>query len=180
MGNSGQIALTRANGFGPLPELLEARAGERALYRIFETEGLPIGLIERPHMPVPLSAMVGVFARSALQLGDRAFGLEIGERMTHRGYGLWVEYGSSASSLGAALRRLETTIWAHQTGASMEFLVERERPLWRYVPARRFADNRQHADHILPPMLEFARAYLGRHWRPDWVEVNYARDPTRA
>lgn len=168
--------LVRAKGFGRLPELVEGRVGEWRLAEIFEKEGLPVGLRDAPRMPMPLGAMMGLFARSAAILDHRLLGIEVGEGMTHVGYGLWSEYCASAPRLGEALSRLVATSWAHQSGARLELVADGEHRILRFATPAFGVDKMQHCDHLLPPMLAFVRLYLGRSWVPDWVQVEYARD----
>lgn len=175
---SGSVALTRAAGFGPLPDLLQDRSGERNLIKVFAREGLSIETLDRANAIVPVHALMRVFARAGSLLGDRTFGLEVGERMTHRGFGLWVEHSVLAPTLGEGLRRTLATLSSHQSNCRMELIAEdAHHVVWRYVPPPLKAINHQHSDHTLPPMLDFVRHYLGRDWVPDWIEVNYARDP---
>jgi len=177
---NGGVGLTRANGFGPLPELFGARAGDRALERAFEQQGLPLGLVETPQMPIPYPAMIGILDCCARVLGDRTFGLDIGEGMTEGSYGFWGRYVMAAPTLGEALRRLCSTSWAHQVGARQEVIRERGRWVWRNIVRHVDPDIRQHSDHILPPFIALCRMYLGRDWMPEWVEVNYPRDADAA
>ncbi|MEW5422567.1 AraC family transcriptional regulator ligand-binding domain-containing protein [Amorphus sp. 3PC139-8] len=177
---SNSVALTRAAGFGSLPDLLRERVGERALFKTFEREGLSIETIDTPHTLLPVYAVMRVFGRAGSLLGDRTFGFEVGERMTHRGFGLWVEHSILAATLGDALRRSIATIGTHQSDCRMELVASERHVLWQYVPPPLKATNHQHSDHILPPMLEFVRHYLGRDWTPEWIEMNYARDPDAA
>jgi AraC-like DNA-binding protein len=176
--NSASIPLVRAKGFGSLPELLEERAGERALLDVFEKEGIPLATRDAPTTPMPLLSMMRLFARSARRLGDRTLGVEIGERMTYSAYGRWTEYSSSALTLGNALHRAVTTSWATQSGSSLELAAEdTQHRVLRYVTPAMDVDKTQHSDHLLLPMVSLMRLYLGRKWQPDWIEVNYARDP---
>lgn len=173
------IDLTRANGFGPLPRLLEERAGERALLRTFESLGIPHAVIDQPMTPMPLRSMIALHERAARHLGDRTFGLELGQTMAANGYGRWRQYGATAPDLGSALRRLGATLAAHQTGSRLEVVpVAGQRVVWRYVLTRDFGlDVQTHADHVVVPMLTLCRRYLGPEWQPEAVEFNYARDP---
>jgi AraC-like DNA-binding protein len=41
------------------------------------------------------------------------------------------------------------------------------------------AFSRQHTDHVLAPLIDLVRAFLGRDWRPSAIEVPYARDGHR-
>lgn len=171
------IDLTRANGFGPLPQLLEQRAGERALLATFEAVGVPHAVIDAPHTPIPLRAMIALHDRAARRLGDRTFGVELGETMGANAYGLWRQHGATAPVLEVAIRRLCRTLSMHQTGGQLALLAAGNRYIWRYSFARRFdVDVQTHADHVLGPMLFLCREYLGRDWKPEAVELNYPRD----
>lgn len=177
MGYPGSTALVRAKGFGDLPELVEQRAGERVLLDVFEKEGLPVALRDAPGTPMPLGAMMGLFDRAAASLEDRTFGLTVGERMTYRGYGRWVEYGTGAATLGEAVARLVATSWAHMSGARLALVEKGDVSLLRFSTPPLGVSKLHHCDHLLPPMLTFIRLYLGPKWLPEWAEVEYARDP---
>lgn len=174
------IALVRARGFGTLPQLIEARGGERLLLETFEREGVPVALCEAPQTAMPLAAMINLFSSAARRLGDRLLGLDVGADMTHSAYGLWVEHAAQARTLGDALQRAVTTCWAHQSGSYME-LVPAGSPsgshvVIRFVSTVLTAQAIQHADHMLLPMRTFVRLFLGASWQPDWFEVAYPRD----
>ncbi|MCS0495273.1 AraC family transcriptional regulator [Ancylobacter sp. MQZ15Z-1] len=177
MAYSRSFTLVRARGFGALPDLLEQRAGERAMLGVFESEGLPIALRDQLDTPMPIGAMMGLFARSAGLLGQRTFGLDVGAHMSHDGYGLWAQYSSQAATLGRALQRSVISSSAHLSGCRLELVPEAGRYVWRFVTPRFPLRMIEHSDHVLPPMLNLVRVYLGETWRPEWVEVNYARDP---
>ncbi|WMS43802.1 AraC family transcriptional regulator ligand-binding domain-containing protein [Acuticoccus sp. MNP-M23] len=170
------VDLTRANGFGPLPRLLEERAGEHAFLKTFESLKIPYAVIDSPQMPIPLSAMVALFDRSARILGDRAFGLEVGQIMAANAYGLWRQYGATAPYLATAIRRLCATLPMHQTGAGLSLNRTGERYIWRYSIRPFEASVQTHADHVIGPMLLLCRQYLGLDWEPEAIELNYKRD----
>ena len=98
--------------------------------------------------------------------------------MTHKGYGLWSRYLTSAPTLEGAIRRAIQTLWMYQSGSLMSLARQGGRAVWRYQPAG-LAGNEvaQHADHVLPTMLTLARLYLGPAWTPEFYELNYPRDP---
>lgn len=175
-GYSGSVALVRARGFGSLPEFVERQAGERTLVDIFEKVGLPLALRDDPMMPLPLPSMMNLFERAACALDNRAFGLEVGEQMTHRGYGLWIDYSTGAETLGGALHRLVATSWAHQSGGRMELVDEGDHKVLRFCSPATALSRVQHSDHMLAPMRAFMRLYLGPRWNPAWAEVDYTRD----
>ncbi|MEW5423364.1 helix-turn-helix domain-containing protein [Amorphus sp. 3PC139-8] len=177
MKSRGFVPLTRAIGFGSLPTVVDVRAGERALMRAFAEVGLPFELTRNVETPIPSGAMVELFDRCAHILGDRTFGLDIGLGMERRAYGLWGQYGLLAPTLGNAIERYIATSWAQQVGASLELVWRGDHWLWRSVLPGVSDDNRAHTDHLIHPMLGAVRTYLGPDWMPEWIEVNYARDP---
>lgn len=175
---AGAIPLVRSTGMGPLPSLLEARAGERALTRILQTEGLPLALRDPVDVPVPVHAMMSLFDGGARLLGDRTLGLQVGRDMTHAGYGQWSGYAMIGADLKSAILRLNTTSWAHQIFAySLTLTLEQGIWVWRASARDLRPDRMQHSDHLLLPMIDFCRDYLGATWVPSRVEVDYERDP---
>lgn len=181
MKKNGLVPLVRAIGFGPLPQLLEERAGERALHRVLAAEGLPVAAAELGRMPIPTTSMIGLFTRAGSVLGDRTFGLLVGERMSCAGYGEWAERSTVACDLRAAIRSVNDTSHAHQT-ASFRFSLtcEGTRWIWRATRSRLLTGDRQHSDHQILPMIGFARLFLGPGWWPDWIDLDYARDADAA
>ncbi|MBJ3778516.1 helix-turn-helix transcriptional regulator [Acuticoccus mangrovi] len=148
------------------------------MQRTFEAVGVPQAVIEAPHIPIPLRAMIALHDRAAHCLGDRTFGLELGQTMAATAYGRWREYGALAPDLGTAIRRLCNTLSMHQTGAHLSLLPMGDRYVWRYWLVRRFdVDVQTHADHVLGPMLLLCQHYLGLGWKPEFVELSYRRDP---
>ena len=176
MTNLRSIPLTRATGLGSLPSLFEARAGERALLKAFAAEGIPFSVTEALSTPIPLISMLGIFDRCARHLGDRTFGLEVGEMMNYSAFGLWMAHGVDAPTLGEAVRRLGATSWSHQSGCRVGIVDRGSHVVVHYRAHRSVGARAAHTDHIIAPTISIARSYLGRDWSPDWVEVNYPRD----
>ena len=173
-----RVPMTRALGMGALPAFVEEAAGHRSLQGLFDRQRLPLSLIDNREMRLPFAAMQQLFEDAARVLGDRTFGLRVGQQMTHTGYGLWGRYLASAPTLEGAIRRAARTLWVYQSGSAMSLTRHGAYALWRYRPAVvAGCDGAQHADHVLPTMLTLTRLYLGPAWTPDWCELNYPRDP---
>ncbi|MFG1418417.1 AraC family transcriptional regulator ligand-binding domain-containing protein [Xanthobacter sp. V0B-10] len=178
MKKSGLVPLVRASGFGSLPQLLEERAGERALLKALDSEGLPIAVRELGGMPVPARALIGLFARAGSMLGDRALGLQIGKRMSYAGYGPWAVRASMAPSLYEAISFANSTSQAHAAAAYRFDMVHQDTHwVWRIIRIRALRGDIHHSDHQIFPMIDFARPFLGPDWWPDWIEVDYGKDP---
>ena len=176
MNRQNGIALTRAHGLGALPTMLEKRLGTHALMAVFEQEDVPIVVIEDRQTLLPMSAMMAIFARAGHKLGDRTFGFQVGERMSHAGYGLWIEHAVQAPTLGEALQRMVGNLDKHTIGSRAEIGASGNHIVWRYVAGRILSANHQHSDHIIQPLISLVRQYLGSSWQPDWIELNYERD----
>ncbi|MBJ3778518.1 helix-turn-helix transcriptional regulator [Acuticoccus mangrovi] len=170
------VPLARARGFGSLPSFLEERAGEAALIRTFQSTQLPLALEAEPDRPIPIRAMAELFERAAHQLGSRTFGLDIGERMTHLGYGNWMRHSLQAPTLREAIVRVCATSWSHQRGFTWSFHRSGPVWLWRATPPLGETVRAQYIDHLIYPMMKFAQHYLGEDWAPAWIEVNYRHD----
>jgi len=169
--------MTTATGFGPLPELLVERCGERAVQRAFAAERLPLALVEQRRHLVPFASMLGLFEQAAQLAGDRCFGFDVGAGMTERCYGTWLEYAAGAPTLGEALARTVPAIRFHQTVGRLSLDAAGGSVVWRYWPAPIPRDHIQHSDHVIAPMIRFVSGYTGPGWRPRAIELNYPRDP---
>jgi AraC-like DNA-binding protein len=171
--------MTRAAGMGPLPRLLEAREGPKAVGRVFSDAGLPVALVSERHHLIPLRALVTLFERAARATGDPAFGLGVGLAMDPGEYGMWIRYGMQAPTLGQAIARLARFLVLHQLGG--ELRVEPRpggRVAWIYRhPLMLGTRLSHHSDHVVPVMIRLARHYLGDTWQPEKVEVDYPSSP---
>ncbi len=65
-----RIVTTGVQGFGPLPRLVRAQAGEAALERLFAAFEVPLTLLDRPGARLPLVDMAAIFDSAAALLGD--------------------------------------------------------------------------------------------------------------
>jgi AraC-like DNA-binding protein len=171
------IPMTRAAGMGQLPGLLEESSGRRALLHVFRAEHLPVELASKPEQLLPVASLVSLFERAGRVANDRCFGLRVGLGMTVESYGAWGVYCASAPTLGEALQRNINGIRFHQTGGYMSLEPMADGVRWGYHHPAPHRGVTQHADHILPTMLKFVRAYLGDDWQPEHLDVCYPRDP---
>lgn len=174
------IPTTRAIDMGPLPAMLEKAAGPCAVGRAFREVDLPLGLIEAPHHRVPLAALAGLFEAAAREADDPVFGLRVGLAMAPSDYGKAAAWALAAPTLRGALRRLASALVLHQTGTRLDLTVRANTARWSYVTPQGLAtSSAHHADHVLPVLIEFVRAFLGPRWMPDRVRMPYrARDCT--
>jgi AraC-like DNA-binding protein len=173
-----RVPMTTATGLGPLPEMLEAAGGSRAVGRAFAAVGLSLAVIEDRSLRFPLPAMVDLFDQAARLAGDTRFGLEVGRAMAPGDYGLWARYAMQAPTLSGALARLARCLVMHQVGGALLLIPRRtDRVVWEYRHcAQRGSSALQHNDHVLAVMIRVVRAYCGPNWTPSWIEST-APDP---
>jgi AraC-like DNA-binding protein len=169
-----QIITTGVQGFGPLPRIVRERAGEMALERMLGAVDLPLTILDRPNARLPLRDMAAVFERAASLLDDPLLGLEVGRAMQPEDYGVWVRYAAAAPTLGQGLARLCRAVRYYQSADSVRGELHGDLARIAYYQLGIPGDQaRHHADHVLMPMIGFARRFLGQDWRPLWMEVPY-------
>ena len=170
------IPMTKATGFGQLPDLLEKHVGTKSLSRAYQQAGLPMDIIEFPETRLPIASMHRLFEIAARAAGDRCFGLGVGQDMTHVTYGLWMKYCAQAETLADGLNRAVRCVQFQQSGTDMVFEPSAPVSFWRYIAPYGMARSIQHCDHLVGPMIRFVQSYLGPDWQPEWVDMNYPRD----
>ena len=162
---------------GPLPRILEARGGTRAVERVFRKEGVPLWLAYDQRGFLPLRSLLGLMEHAARELGDDLLGLCVGEAMQPSDLGLWAKYVMSSPDLRTLLPRSVHAMRYHATGGEMSVeTVGAGFVRWGVQvlePLR--LGRRQHADHAIPPMLTALRHYLGPAWAPTRIEFEYDR-----
>jgi len=171
------IPLTKATGFGALPELVEQRASPAALLKMFNAQNLPLEILENRETRLPLCAMMNVFETAARAAGERTFGLDVGNAMSPGDYGMWANYCASAATLGEALDRGVASARFQQSGGILAVAQEGPYTIYRYIPPNCGVSNMQHSDHLIWPMLRFISYFVGPEPRPAWLELAYPRDP---
>ncbi|WP_120501354.1 AraC family transcriptional regulator [Roseovarius sp. EL26] len=169
--------MTKATGLGPLPVLLEKRAGFGPLRKVFEANAVPLGVIEDRQTAIPLRSMCGLFDMAALSAGDRCFGLDVGQNMSPKEFGLWLQYCAQGRTLSEALQRASRTSNSQQTGSRLFLHQQGERSAWCYKRPPDSAFGPHHTDHLVGAMTRFLRHYLGAAWQPIRIDLDYPKDP---
>jgi AraC-like DNA-binding protein len=171
---SRRIITTGVQGFGPLPRMVRAQAGDAALEQLLAAFEIPLSLLDRPQARLPLADMVAIFDRAGEMLGDPLLGLAVGRGMQPEDYGVWVRYAVAGPTLAHGLARACRAVRYYQAAGSMR--AELHGDLVRFAYHHLGVAEplvRQHADHVLLPTINFARRFLGPDWLPLWVEVPY-------
>lgn len=165
---------------GPLPRLVLEAAGEERLLDLLRQAELPHAVLDNPQLRIPLVDLVTLFDLAAQSLGDSALGLRVGAEMPATDFGAFVRYSLAAPTLGHAIARVVRSIAHFQQDGCL--FLDKTGPMLRFgyrTPLYAATIARHHADHILQPMVDFVRSYLGQDWRPVAIEVPYACDNHR-
>ena len=171
------IPMTKANGLGNMPDLLEHWAGSKSVARAFGQAGLPMEVIEFSETWIPVDVMRDLLEISARAAGDRCFGLHVGKDMTHKTFGMWMKYSGQATTLKGGLNRAGQSSKFQQSGGKLVLVPAAQVSYWRYIaPPMQATCQVQHCDHLIWPTIRFVQSYLGAGWLPEWVDVNYPRD----
>ncbi len=173
--------MTTVSELGPLPALVSDMSGGRALRRLLTNMGIPTAVLDTPHARIPLEAMVRLFDAAAREVGDDDFGLRVGRGTGLSDFGDWVAYGAGARNLGAGLSRLCDTIWVHDTGSRMWLVPKASHFVWCCTTGLALnCQVRAYSDHLVKPMLDYVRTFLGEGWEPDWLELDYPKPANQA
>lgn len=173
-------ATTEARGMGPLPRLVIEAEGEERLLDLLRRAELPPAVLDDPRLRIPLADMVSLFTLAARSLGDDALGLRVGAQMAATDYGAFVRFSLAAPSLGRGIARIVRSIAHFQQDGCL--FLDRAGPLLRFgyrTPIHAASCARHHADHVIGPLIDFVRGYLGCQWQPLAIEVPYACDRHR-
>ena len=162
---------------GPLPRLVREMASEEVLLRLVQRAELPIAVLDNPQIRIPVADLAALFGLAARAVGDSAFGLRVGAGMAAADYGAFARFSLAAPSLGRALGRLVRSVAHFQEDGCI--FAETEGPMVRLGYRTRFQSAvfaRHHSDHVLAPLIDLVRAFVGPAWRPSAIDVPYARD----
>ncbi|BAQ16637.1 AraC family transcriptional regulator [Methyloceanibacter caenitepidi] len=169
-------SFTIARGLGPLPRMLEAARGAPAVARVFHAEGVPIEIASNQHQKLPLRSLMALMERGAREVGDDLFGIALGGAMRPEDFGPFARYMLAARDVRSLLARSTRAITYHQSGTGFSIKVSNDLVWWGYRVVEPISiGRRDHIDHILKPMLNGLRRYLGDSWVPSRIEVEYGR-----
>lgn len=173
-------ALTRASTIGPLVDVIDRDGGSVA--RVFRAADLPVRLVERPEMLVPLAFQTRLVAAAAREIGDDLLPVRLSAAAGTAGLGAYAGHVLGAPTLGAAIAignalvhrilQSSTVTRLERRGATVRWLYRVDAPL----DAGR-AENEMLAVGYILAML---RRFAGPGWTPIRVEFPGPPPPGRA
>ena len=166
-----------ARALGAMPRFIQMEAGTRALLRAYSVAGLPAGIEQDDSHFVPQRSVMQFLEQGARLVGDRRIGLALAMHLTPAAYGVWGDYVLSAPTLGDAIGRTRRALRWHSSRD--ELGIEDRGQLVAYTyrfasAARPFYENIAYG--AAGVLFNLVRAYVGRHWRPERVELDLPRE----
>jgi AraC-like DNA-binding protein len=154
-----RYAFSRRSGLGPLPRLFEADLGSLALQRLLASVDMPREGAD-PGTPIPFASLNELFNKATRLAGDPLFSLRVAAAMRPEDFGPVVAYALSASTLGAAIRRMNRVVVLQTNAVRTVLSDDGSTASWEvdYVAAKGLRVE-HHAIHVIAPMIAFIRRY---------------------
>jgi AraC-like DNA-binding protein len=170
-----QPGFTRASALGPIASVVEGLGG--SIGRIMQDVDLPLALLERRELVVPLREQFRLLERAAGATGDEHFGARLGSRVKARelnAFGRWV---CAAPTLAAAIDRSSVGIAAMlQTSTVLSLEVRGGCARWSIEFLDPECEGRHHNELLgAGYLIDLVRTYAGPRWTPDYVLTTAAR-----
>lgn len=134
--------------------------------------------IDRPLEQSPASGFVPYAAEAALletvarAIGDRHLGARLARNFEYRKYGAYAEFVLNAPTLAEALDRGRRALILTHPGLEISITeTEQHFVVGRVSEGFSVLGHRHLDEGTLPIICYVARHFLGRDWRPDWVEL---------
>jgi AraC-like DNA-binding protein len=157
----------------PMPTLVEAAAGARALSRIFSSAEVPEITPEAAGRFMPQRTLLALLESSARVLGVRDLGLLYGPRLNVADWGPWGAYVRGAATLEGALRRTERAMPYHVSMDTLTLETHGDEAFFVHRAALAGCIGYHHyAPCAAAAMVNLIRAYTGPRWTPTRVEFD--------
>jgi AraC-like DNA-binding protein len=168
----------RLSGLGPLPRLLEERAGGRALARLLDETGLRLDGLA-PATPVPFANLNEAFNRAGRLSGDPLFSLRVAQAMTPEDYGPFAVFALQGPTLWHAIGRISRLSTLQNSINRFMLSDDGHYARWAldYVDVRGFRVE-HHALHVLVPMVSVIQRYAGTEARPSALHLAVDSNPS--
>lgn len=166
-----QRGFTRASALGPISEFVEHQGGR--ITRVFERVDLPLGILDTPDLPLPLSEQFKVLQSAGRETGDPYFGARLGRLVRIENLSAFGKWVSEAPTIGAAIDRSNRGLNRYlQTGTSLKLVTDDDLSRWSIEFLDPGFEGRFQNELLgVSYLIDTLRCYLGRSWVPDLVRV---------
>ncbi|MCP4383031.1 MAG: AraC family transcriptional regulator [Hyphomicrobiales bacterium] len=172
------VPMITAKALGAMPQFVLNELGEKALMRSMKETGLPYRFVDERDGYISEQSLASFIRLAGRQLGEEKIGLLWAPYLTVADYGVWGAYVLSAPSLAGALTRAVEVMHLHSAEDRAGFAIRGDRAIFAY----RFGLGRHpgYADiaySALAVIASIPKCYLGRHWRPTCILLDFPKPP---
>jgi AraC-like DNA-binding protein len=169
-----RTGFTIAGTLAPMAGCVTEMGG--SIERVFQRADLPLGLMQTPHMPVPLREHFRLLMMAGREVRDGLFAARLGKQVTVSHLGVFGKWVTQAPTLHEALLRANASLpYMLQTATRLVLRTEKRHATWSYELADPAIEGRQHNELLaLSYMIAVVRHYRGTTWFPDHVIIGGA------
>jgi AraC-like DNA-binding protein len=166
---------TRASALGPISEFVAEQGG--LITRVFNRVDLPLGILETPDLPLPLSEQFRVLQSAARETGDPYFGARLGRLVRIENLSAFGKWVSEAPTVGAAIDRSNRGLNRFlQTGTNLRLCENNGLSRWSIEFLDPGFEGRFQNELLgVSYLIDVLRCFLGRSWAPDLIRVTGTR-----
>jgi AraC-like DNA-binding protein len=170
-----QRGFTRASALGPISDFVDHQGG--LITRVFERVDLPLGILDTPDLPLPLSEQFKVLQSAGRETGDSYFGARLGRLVRIENLSAFGKWVSEAPTVGAAIDRSNRGLNRYlQTGTRLELQQFGDLSRWSIEFLDPGFEGRFQNELLgVSYLIDVFRCFLGRTWVPDLVRVTGTR-----
>lgn len=170
-----QRGFTRASALGPISEFVEHQGGR--ISRVFGRVDLPLGILDSPDLPLPLSEQFKVLQSAGRETGDPYFGARLGQLVRIENLSAFGKWVSEAPTVGAAIDRSNRGLNRFlQTGTNLKLVETDGLSRWSIEFLDPGYEGRFQNELLgVSYLIDVLRCFLGRTWVPDLVRVTGTR-----
>ena len=166
-----RTGFTIAGTLAPMAGCVTEMGG--SIERVFQRAELPLGLLQTPHIPVPLREHFRLLMMASREVRDALFAARLGKQVTVGNLGIYGKWVTQAPTLHEALLRANTGLpYMLQTATRLVLRIDKRCATWSYELADPTFEGRQHNELLaLSYMIAVIRYYCGANWFPDHVII---------
>lgn len=159
-----------------MPEFIHSEFGARALRKVYDQTGLPVGIMDVENAYIPEAALSGFIEAAARNAGDQHFGLQLTPYLSVASYGTWGRYVLEAPTLRECLVRFGQVIDLHASYRSWTTFAEGNLVWIRYRFQIEKSENYANLAYCgVGVLANIIRHYAGTDWHPEAVEFDIDR-----
>ncbi|WP_162901327.1 AraC family transcriptional regulator [Breoghania sp. L-A4] len=144
---------------------------------MFDRVDLPVGILDTPDLPLPLSEQFKVLQSAGRETGDPYFGARLGRLVRIENLSAFGKWVSEAPTAAAAIDRSNRGLNRYlQTGTNLLLETDGDRARWSIEFLDPGFEGRFQNELLgVSYLIDVVRCFLGRTWTPDLVRVTGTR-----